>query len=863
MNLRARAALFFGVLALGKRVFDPPPAVQSVEGLVVALERATGGVVRREDVAWEPSPGILTEILAGRRILFLSRPREGGARDLFRARVRLTLEGRPVAVSAVHNLTGTPLGDEQELVALGPRAAFATASYGKVESVTLLDLKSKPAVASPSIFDGFMSAISNLQETGTSAGVGRVDVSLDAPCDAIALGFSPTGDVLSIADGRGKSMRLEVATGALRVDRSALGGRASTPPSLPKRPVLWAVDTVRAELGPEPVARVEEAVFALRDWAKRAGYRALGGRRELDVEPQAVPAVRALGAEPGAVDTGTWPPPPIRSMWKNLEPGEAGWEPITYPWLKRLGGASGPELAASRDRRGAEPPPYFYKTTVRPDRERPYVKVLVVAMDMRQLELDMEGGVEDPKPLTGVRGAGKIPRDPKILGRVVGAFNGAFKTTHGEYGMMVDRRVLLPPKPAAATLVVTRDHGVGLGNWGTSTAIPDDLLSFRQNLEPLVEDGRLSPSGRTQWGYQLTGTSMFTERTGVCLSAAGQLYYFWGDELSGATLGKAMLQAGCTYGMHLDMNPHHTGFVFASVRSYANRDYDAKLLTPAMEIMAERYLEWSPKDFFYIMLREVGPGGDLAWAPDPGTQPAPTWLTSVLRADAKGRGGGSSKSDVELVAFDARRLGFRIQTAVRQRRAATREADAGEDRDFLSTELPEEDARRVIASIGLGNPPKEARGPGAGTGGGGAGAGGAPSAMAYVAADEKTGLFIGSSAELEAKGAASAIALPWLFEDGKLAPAARDRSPRRRGALCVTPTGYVVVALATADTDDALAEPLLGLGCTRGVALDRGSHRSAFVHRAGGASPPLSHYDETALYALGVPMPARAFRWRP
>jgi hypothetical protein len=83
------------------------------------------------------------------------------------------------------------------------------------------------------------------------------------------------------------------------------------------------------------------------------------------------------------------------------------------------------------------------------------------------------------------------------------------------------------------------------------------------------------------------------------------------------------------------MNPHHTGFVFASVRSLANKDYDAKLLTPLMEIWPERYLEYSPKDFFYLMLRDPVPPGDVGWAEDVGVAPAPTWLPSVWHAMVK------------------------------------------------------------------------------------------------------------------------------------------------------------------------------------------------------------------------------------
>ena len=144
-----------------------------------------------------------------------------------------------------------------------------------------------------------------------------------------------------------------------------------------------------------------------------------------------------------------------------------------YPWLKHLTIAAQKPQAPGSAEASPGPPPYFYTTTIRPDAERPYAKVLVVAMDMRQLELDMEAGVEDPKPLTGARGSGKIPRDPKILSRVVGAFNGAFKTTHGEYGMMVHRRVLLPPKPNAATvLIVSRSPG-GPGHLGSICRYPE------------------------------------------------------------------------------------------------------------------------------------------------------------------------------------------------------------------------------------------------------------------------------------------------------------------------------------------------------------------------------------------------------
>jgi hypothetical protein len=839
--------LIAAAVALLGRVFDPAPPPRTLEGLAEMLGRASGGVVLPADIAWEPSPGIVVEFFLGRRLLFLSRGAQDGARDLYRASVRVTLEGRPVSVSGLHNLTTTPLGDEQALVMGEGRAAFATSSYAKVESITLLDLKGRAAPTAASFADNVTNAITNWRETGTLAGIGRIDIGLDAPSKSVALEFD--GGRLVIEPAGSPPFAVN-ANGELEGASSELGAHLDDPPTLHKTLILWAVDTVRAEVGPEPVARLEAWVWTARDWYRRATYALLGPptalvAAEVDAPPVlARPIVDAAYAE---TDGSAWPPAAIRPIFKSPEAGEGQWEAVSYPWLKHLGSPLPPPTTNAAFGAGQpigprqEAPPYFYRTMVRPDPERPYARVLIVAMDMRQLELDMQAGVEDPKPLTGQHGTGRIPRDPAILSRVVGAFNGAFKTTHGAYGMMVHRRILLPPKSGAATVVVTQDGRVGLGTWGRDTAIPDDIVSFRQNLEPLVEEGRLSPSGRTQWGWQLQGTSMMTERSGLCATGMGQLYYLWGDEVSAATLGRAMILAGCTYGIHLDMNPHHTGFVFANFRSPVSRDYDVKLLTPQMEISPDRYIEYSPKDFFYLMLRNPRPPGDLAWKEDIGTQPAPNWVPSVwsavapvasLRPDA-------AVTQVELTAFDSARVRFRVRGARRE----------GQQREYVSGELSRDDTHRVIAALGLGNA-NESR----------AAAGRAD--MARLVAEENQGLFVAKGPSSGPPSTEESVELPLVFDDGKiLASALEPRAMRRRGAACVTGTGHAVIAMATADSDEPTALALLRVGCTRAVALDRGSHQPTFLHRTGAGASPLGRYGESVLYALGRSLTPRTFRW--
>lgn len=147
MRLRIRTVVLCSTLAVLARSREPKPAPKSPEGLASMLGNAVGGTVLRSDIAWEPSSGVLAELLHGRRILFLANHGGEGARDLYRARVRLTLDARPVSIASVRNLTTTPFGDEHMLVVFREYAALAIRSYGRIGQVTILDLMARPALA--------------------------------------------------------------------------------------------------------------------------------------------------------------------------------------------------------------------------------------------------------------------------------------------------------------------------------------------------------------------------------------------------------------------------------------------------------------------------------------------------------------------------------------------------------------------------------------------------------------------------------------------------------------------------------------------------------------------------------------------
>jgi hypothetical protein len=816
--------------ALLARLCTPAPPPATLSGMADMLGAAAGCAVDPDGFVWEPSRGPVLDTVLGRRVIFLGRAGEGSPRDVFRASVRVSLEGHPISVERVVNLSDSPFGDEQGLVANGTHVAYATVSFGSVQQVTLLNLTGAAHPDGTGVLDGLMARLTNVQETGSIEGLGRTEVSANIKGRSTALSMDQHALYVSVDGGRS---RFAIDLG----DGSVIGGpglqqegvSSIVVPPLRKPPIIWAVDTVRGMLGPEPIAWLEEQTFGVRDLLKKAAHRTLGGAsseheklREgaIAAPPPPPPPSRPVGAD-GLAEDGSWPPQNLRTIWEEPDPREGEWRAPKKPFLKKLksAGAAG------------APPTYFLESFVRPDPERPYSKVLLVAMDSRQLELGMEGGIEDPKPLTGARGEGRIPRDPEVLSRVVGAFNGAFKTTHGEYGMMVNRRVLLPPKPGAATVMITQDRRAGFGTWPASTEIPQDMLSFRQNLEPLVEGQQLNPSNRKQWGWHLHGTRMLTHRSGLCVTSTGHMVYAWGAEVTGETLGRAMIQAGCAYAIHLDMNPHHTAFAYLDIRNPSTKDYDAELLTPEMEVMPDRFILWSPKDFFYLTLREpLAPKVDgISFEADPGAQPSPAWEPAIWSAKVRSEG-----VTVRVWAIAEARAEFRV------RRGGETSLEAG-------------DAQRVLGAVEMVLPSEPPRGNAIPKQQ-------APAARAtvWLSADD-TGRLALEHAQ-PSRGGIPLLLLERAGEKGTWAGRAGERRPR--SAMCRTDTGWMFAARANATSYKAVVEVLERMGCKAIVALDPDGGQARF-HRTGTDDPPMDRYDHAAVYVVAKRPSPGAFVWSP
>ena len=637
--------------ALGFADVDPAAPI------AVQLGEATGLEVRPASLVWigQTPAADFGSATRAREIVFLASRDSKGAADLYRAEVRVAPGPRIVSAGGLRNLTESPDGDDFAIAASWPHIAIATRALGQVRSITVFDVRGQalPGDGSWSALERGLGRLTDLQRTGRMSGIGRTSVRFERPPSAVDLSFASSSSkpslLLEWADRAGQRRLANVDLAAGRTGSKEI--EVSSETRLPKRPILWLVDTVRAVwwIGPGPIEWVEGRFFAFKDRLHRLQYAVFGDDEEDEIEVgadggpgSARVAARALPQLPPGLEIGSdraridWPPKSVTPpVFKSRKRGEGVWVPAVPEFVRTLPGA----------------PPSVYRTFVRSDQERPYVRVELLAMDMRQLDLHMVGGQEDPRPTTGTTGTGEIPRDREILDRFVAAFNGAFKTEHGAYGMMVERNVLLPPQDEAATVASYSDGRVAMGSWPKGAAIPQEMVSYRQNMDPLVEDGVVNPRRRRLWGFTLGKdlSNMNTIRSGFCLTADGTLIYAWGDELTAKTLGVALNAAGCTYGIHLDMNPYHTAYIFYRFtdldQDIERPKFEAELVFPAMLYSPWRYVNGAPKDFFFVTLKQTTPPGG-GWSADGIAQPAPAFLPTVFLR----------KGAVEVYAFDTSRL---------------------------------------------------------------------------------------------------------------------------------------------------------------------------------------------------------------
>src|SRR5690606_29351276 len=220
-----------------------PPARDLSQALVDTLASRELSA-RPDDVHWlEPGPALGPFDRREPEVVFRARQGDEPA-DVYKARVRLSPEGRLLEVTGLYNLTETSAADEQALVVEGQRAAWAIGDAGRFYSIHLADFggESIPRDAGWTWLKRTQRRLANLQATGSLDGIGRRSFKLEPSASRLVLGFS--GATL-LVDADAQRLRID----AQAVDETPLPSGVFEQPHHPARPgnlITWAVDRVRA-----------------------------------------------------------------------------------------------------------------------------------------------------------------------------------------------------------------------------------------------------------------------------------------------------------------------------------------------------------------------------------------------------------------------------------------------------------------------------------------------------------------------------------------------------------------------------------------------------------------------------------------
>jgi len=539
----------------------------------------------------------------------------------------LSPEGRFIRLSSLYNMSDTSAVSETDLTVRGERIAWSLVNDDQVVSIHVRDLNNRPPPTNSDMttIERWQTRLTYLQETGQLAGVCRRAFRFRSPQPSVTLAFTDSGLMVETRDKVGTLNCDDRVPEALGVEVEP--AELASPGDL----VTWAVDRVRALswFGTDRMQLVKAVAFGAWerfDSVKRRVVKSDSNQPLTDEVGDVFSTDATHAPEPVA----GWPPAPITPILTPPLPTEGEFHPLdTDPFAIPPGGGPSP----------------FALAFVRADPSRQESRVFVTLWDPRRIELHTMTGTREPKTATGETGSGTVPRDREVVGRLAGAFNGGFQATHGEFGMMAQRIVYLPPKPYAATIAERVDGTVALGTWPNDDSIPNEIIGFRQNLTPLLSDGKVNPYARTWWGGVPPGweDATRTVRTGLCLTADSFMAYFYGSAISADHLAKAMVSARCNYGVHLDMNPGHTGFEFYRVAPSGTLPKLPHKLDPTWETRGEvagapglefigrrmlrtmhlmhfpRYVRTDSRDFFYLTHRHVLPpptpeiqvGGDM------------------------------------------------------------------------------------------------------------------------------------------------------------------------------------------------------------------------------------------------------------
>lgn len=238
---------------------------------------------------------------------------------------------------------------------------------------------------------------------------------------------------------------------------------------------------------------------------------------------------------------------------------------------------------------------------VRPDSSHTSYLTGVVWMSHKMLKFNLHPGFGEPGGTWAV--PDWIP--PSQRKGIVATWNGGFKLVDAHGGFYLDGKTAGSLVDGAAAEVFYKGGAMTIGSWNHEIHMTPDVVGVRQNLRLLIDNGQIAPNIDTNpqinWGLTLGG-KYYIFRSGVGVTAQGDLVYVSGDALSVGTLADILKRAGAVRAMELDINPAWVSFMSYQAGSNPNDPTPRSLLNDYQR-PANRYYTPTSRDFVAVYAR--------------------------------------------------------------------------------------------------------------------------------------------------------------------------------------------------------------------------------------------------------------------
>ena len=140
--------------------------------------------------------------------------------------------------------------------------------------------------------------------------------------------------------------------------------------------------------------------------------------------------------------------------------------------------------------------------------------------------------------------------------------------------------------------------------WGRDVTMTPDVVAVRQNLHLIIDGGQLADGLRNNVGQQwgTVKNALPTWRSGIGITADGNLIYASGNQLTLDTLATALQRGGAVRAMELDIHNHMVTYNLFTHTPGDPTPVGHKL-SPDMTESASRYLRPDQRDFVAVFGR--------------------------------------------------------------------------------------------------------------------------------------------------------------------------------------------------------------------------------------------------------------------